>query len=376
MMVDNFTTCQTTVKMDDTNARVLPPETTDKIIGYLHDTPAALVSSSLVQRTWTARAQWLLYAKMSLRGHQAYASLRCLRFEPSTKTFLQQQCQHTTRLEITDDRDRPYAHAVPLTFSTLLPALTTLVYHAAHWGSLHPDPALLNSLSTFHTVATLEIYGCQFRKFRDFVRIICAFRNLCHLTIARTDLGKPSVHPFEPATTSLGNKLRLSHLCAQHLVSDGTCLAELLNWLSMTPSANPEDPEAKSIQVLMIHPQNLTPGTSFHGPLQALLQLLGSSLTVLDIPVLSEGTGAFCHNCTTSDSETVERSHRHRHSIWSQCEQPSPVARFATYLPRGVGHRVGDHRADTEHDHLPVSANPRACVHDISRHLHQYRGSL
>ena len=180
-----------------------------------------------------------------------------------------------------------------LAFSSLFPALHTLVCHDAQWLSLHPDPAFFNALSTFHSVTTLEFYGCKFRKFRDFVRIICAFRNLSDLTVTRTDLGKVAVHTMEPTTASMGNELRLSHLHVQHLVSDETCLPELLNWLSMTPSV---DSEKKSLRMLAIRPSDLTSGMSFHAPLQALLQQLGSSLTALEIPVLSQGSRSFCGN--------------------------------------------------------------------------------
>lgn len=304
----DYHTHPTTVEMGDTSARTLPPETTDKIIDYLHDIPTALVSSSLVQKSWTYRAQWWLYTKIFLRDRQAYASLLRLKSQPRTRAFLKQQCGHTTRLEITDDKDYPYAHAFPLPFINFFPVLNALAYHDAQWSQLHPDPTILDSLSTFSRVATLEFYACRFSKFRDFVRVICALRSLCDLTIVETNLGKASLllnlNTIEPTITSLGKELRLSRLHARHLVSEGTSLAELLNWVSMTPSAESTADEQR-IQTLVIHPHDLTSGTSFYGPLQALLRQLGSSLTTLDIPVLPQSTYYLRVDQTNSERSKV-----------------------------------------------------------------------
>lgn len=276
--------------MDDASERALPPETTDNIIDHLYGNPATLASSSLVRRSWKARAQWRLYAKVFLRDRQAYTSLRCLRSDPSTRDFLKHQCGHTTHLEIIDDKDHPYAHAVPFAFSNLFPVLHTLVCHDAQWLSLPPDPAFFNALSTFHNVTTLEFDRCNFRNFRDLVRTICGFCNLSDLTITSTKLAKVSVHTVEPTIASLGNELRLRHL---HV--DDTCLLELLNWLSMTPSV---DSEEKSLRILTIRPSHTAALKThpLHRSLQALLQRLGSSVTALEIPVPTSRTCSFYGN--------------------------------------------------------------------------------
>ena len=264
--------------MDITVRRALPPEITDAVIDFLHDTPAALYSSSLVQRSWRARAQRLIYAKIVLRDRQAYASLH--RLLHHSRAFLTKQCRRTTRLEITDDPDHPYAHAFLLAFRNLFPALTALAFRGVRWGFLHPTPVLLECMaSTFHSVTKLELHACAFRRFRDFARTVCALRSLRDLALVRTSLGRASLH----ASATLGTDLRLRCVRAGHLASDGS-LAELLYWLLASPSA-----KARSIQVLEVDPRDLMSGASFHGPLQALLWQLGPSLTKLEIPLMPRG---------------------------------------------------------------------------------------
>lgn len=332
--------------MDDPtgSARTVPPETTDRIIDYLHDIPSALTSCSLVQKSWTTRAQWWLYTRISLRNRHAYPSLRRLKLQASTRAFLKHQCNHTTHLEITDDKEQPYAHVFPLTFINIFPQLTSLTYHDAQWSHLHPDPTILDSLSTFSSVTTLELRACQFSKFRDFVRVICALRSLCDLTVVRTNLGKPSRNTIEPTIASLGQALRLRHLRVQNLEQDETSLEGLLDWLSMTPSAG-----ERCIQTLGIHLQDLTSGVLLHSPIHTILRQLGSSLTVLDIPVLQQGVYSF-----RADRISPEQSHRHWYSSWVECERSCPVAHIALHLPRGVGHSMGEHRTYAEHDHLSI----------------------
>ncbi|KZT64435.1 hypothetical protein DAEQUDRAFT_612247 [Daedalea quercina L-15889] len=271
----------------DTAKKAIPPEATDKIIDFLEDNPAALVASSRVHSNWRPRAQWLLFTRIFFRDRQAYGSMRRV-LQSTGRDSIKKHCEHTTHLEIIDDKTRPYAHAIPLTFSGLFPTLLSITYRNARWNEkihLHPDPTIFDSLSTFSCVTTLELHTCEFRAFRDFVRFVSAFRSLRDLTLVRVNLGKQSLIIIVPtANASLGKELKLNRFHVEHLVSEETALTELLCWLVLTPSG-------QTVKELQIRQQDmaLVLPMSFHASLEVLLESLGSSITSLDAPIFLHG---------------------------------------------------------------------------------------
>lgn len=261
----------------ENTGKSLPPETTDKIIDFLHDHPAALAASALVDSSWRHRAQWLLFARVFLRDRKAYDTLR--------------------HLEIIDDQNRPYGHQIPLTLCLAFPALQSIAYHNAQWHEktrLHP--AFFPSLSIFSRVAALELHTCQFRSFRDFARFISALQGLRDLTLVRTHVGQ---QPLNVALSPHNSKLempRLRYLRAEHLLSEDGSLAALLTWLARTPSG-------QTVQVLQIIPQAMMLQTSFHAPVDDLLGPLGSCVTDLDIPVFLHDIRPEPHPGLSSNSQ-------------------------------------------------------------------------
>lgn len=267
----------------------LPPETTDKIIDLLYDDHIALARGSLVHSTWRPRAQWLLYTSIFLRDRQAYAALRSLVQSNTgdTRAIIKHHCKHTKHLEIRDDQCRPYAHELPLTFSSRFPVLQSITYRDARWHEkTHLRDCVFHSLSMFSCVAALELHACHFQTFREFVRFVCALPSLRDLTLVKVKLGKRSLLVIEPTAARRGKELELRRLHVEHLVSGSDGLDELLTWLVRTPSG------LRTIQDLQIRPNEEILASAFHLPLETLLGSLGASLTSLDVPIFFHG---MCH---------------------------------------------------------------------------------
>lgn len=191
----------------------LPQELVDYIFEFLWDDKRTVFNVSLMcRRCRKSRACIRILSRSSTlevwSRHvlQDVSSTMCAK---RTRRFY----ERTSTLDMTEDPQSPFSHAVPLYIVPLhLPGLRTISLHGISWATGRIHMNRFSRLARFRSITVLTLFYCHFHSSRDLFRLTNALPGLEDFFFCNVSCGTPATG--ELLSLSKRQTLKTLHLSA------------------------------------------------------------------------------------------------------------------------------------------------------------------
>lgn len=168
----------------------LPAEVVYSILDHLWGDPWALFNCALTCRTWRDGSRRLLKRRHGLQIFDFENLERVSRLVNFKKT--RHFYHNLNQLNITDDREKPFVHILPLRLpGSLFPNVKLLRLSQVDWTSRRPHTSVFSLATAFTSIIDLSVLTCRFGSLADLHKFITAFRNVVALELHAIHISSP-----------------------------------------------------------------------------------------------------------------------------------------------------------------------------------------